>query len=325
MTTSDSSAPGKAVLVAGGRGFVGSHVTRALLNAGYEPVLFGPAMAEDRLSDIRDRIGEISGSVEDRDALAEAFRQVRPAFVVSCIAHGVGTIGLMRSGEAEGDAALAVNVAGFGKLLDAAREAGVRRVVWTSSTVVYGPASLYGDRKVDEADRLAPTTFYGLTKELAESVAAYHARRHGLDVVGLRLPLILGPGLWYQGAASALAQMFEAARAGRDARVSFHDAPIDLMHAADVAEAVLTALNHQIALDLVYNLKAVEVGMPGLIVEIERRKPGVRILLDRIEPPLLFPLVSGARFKAATGFTAKHDLSGLVQAHLNPGAEAMHD
>ena len=60
--------------------------------------------------------------------------------MVSCAAHGAGKLGLMRSGEAEADATLAVNVLGHRNLLEAAREAGVARVIWTSSTVVYGPA-----------------------------------------------------------------------------------------------------------------------------------------------------------------------------------------
>ncbi|CAM5205449.1 NAD dependent epimerase/dehydratase family protein OS=Bosea thiooxidans OX=53254 GN=ARD30_06585 PE=4 SV=1 [Bosea thiooxidans] len=48
------------VLVAGGLGFVGSHIVRALVRDGYRPVLFGPAMAEDRLADIAGRYGRFS-------------------------------------------------------------------------------------------------------------------------------------------------------------------------------------------------------------------------------------------------------------------------
>jgi nucleoside-diphosphate-sugar epimerase len=313
----------RTVLVAGGRGFVGSHVVRALVAAGHLPVLFGPAMAEDRLADLAGRYDEVIGSIEDREALAAAFADVRPSAVVSCVAHGVGRLGLMRSGEAEADAAFGVNVLGHGKLLEAASEAGVERVIWTSSTVIYGPASLYGDRHVDEDDPAAPTTTYGLTKQLAEAVAAFHARRHGLAVVGLRLPLILGPGLWYQGAASAIADVFAAARAGEEARIAFHDRPVDLMHVADVADAVLAVLGHEGRLDPVYNLKGFEASIGALIADVERLKPGCRIALDPIEPALLFPLIDGRRLAEATGFVARHDLHGLVQALLDPQAESV--
>ena len=327
MTTSpsDDTAPdrGRAILVAGGRGFVGSHVVHALVRAGYRPVLFGPAMAEDRLAAIAGRYDEIRGSVEDRAALANAFAAARPAAVVSCVAHGAGRLGLMRSGEAEADATMAVNVAGHGKLLDAAREAGVPKVVWTSSTVVYGPASLYGAAPVDEAARCAPVTFYGLTKTLAEMLSAYHAQRYGLEVVGLRLPLILGPGLWYQGVASAIDEMFAAARKGSAARIAFHDAPLDFMHVADVAKAVLTGLR-QPGRSPVYNLEGFRASIPDLITEIGRIRPGSRIAFEKTEPALLFPLIGGSRFQRETGFTPDYDRAGLVSSLLDPQEEGVH-
>jgi nucleoside-diphosphate-sugar epimerase len=304
-------------MVVGGRGFVGSHVVRALVKAGARPVLFGPPMAEDRLSGITGRYDEIAGSIEDRERLEAALKEVRPSAVVSCAAHRAGRVGLMLSGEAEPDAAMAVNVLGFGKLLDAARGAGVERVVWTSSTIVYGPASAYAREPVNEDDPPAPATFYGLTKVLAEEVARYHARRHGLDIVGLRLPLILGPGLSYKGVASALVDLFDAARRGAPARISFHDSPVDLMHVADAAEAVLTVLRHPAPLAPIYNLEGFKARLTDLVREIGRVRPGARIEVEPSAPAVLFPLIDGSRFRLATGFTARHDPARFVCAMLD--------
>lgn len=323
MTTSNSEPASEAVLVAGGRGFVGSHVVRALATAGFRPVLFGPPMAEDRLSDLTGRYDEIHGSVEDQQALVAAFAKARPAVVVSCVAHGAGALGLMRSGESEADTAFTVNVLGHRKLLEvAAATAGVRRVVWTSSTVVYGPASLYCGGRVGEEDRTAPTTIYGLTKELAETVAAFEARRHGLQVTALRLPLVLGPGLWYRGAAGAIMDFLKAAGRGDEARISFHDQPIDLMHVADVADAVLRAVRHEGPLERSYNLKGFEATVSELIAEARRFRPAIRVVRDVEEPGLLFPLIDGRRFSAATGFSAKRDLARLVYDLLQPDDRA---
>ena len=320
MTTSSSDRPlaGERIFVVGGRGFVGSHVVRALVAVGARPQIFGPAMAEDRLADLVGQIDDYAGSIIDRASIDAALRTSGATAIVSCAAHSVDRLGLMHSGEADADGAMAVNVNGLGKLLDAAHEAGLRRIVWASSTVVYGPAEIYGPDPVDEDAPSAPVTFYGLTKVLAEEVAAYHIRRHEISVVGLRLPLILGPGLWYQGAAAALAGLFEAARRGEGARFAFHDAPVDLMHVADVGDAVAAVLAHPGPLAGVYNLEGFRARASDLIAEILRQRPGLDLALDRTEPPLLFPLITGARLACDVGFSPRHDLARFVAAMLAP-------
>jgi nucleoside-diphosphate-sugar epimerase len=329
VTTSPSDtrtlSPAQTVLVAGGLGFVGSHVARALVQAGYSPVLFGPPMTEDRLVDLAGRYQAVEGSIGDRAALDAAFKRFRPGLVVSCVAHSVGRLGLMRSGESEADAAFEINVVGHGKLIEAAYAAGVRRIVWTSSTVIYGPASDYGAAHVDEDDQPAPTTVYGLTKQLAEALSVFMVRRHSMEIVGLRLPLILGQGLWYQGAASAMVDVFAAARDGREARVAFHDQPVDLMHVCDVASAIVAVLRCSGPLAPVYNLKGVEASIVDLIDELRCVKPGVQIAFERIAPALLFPLIDGRRLEKATGFSPRYDLGALVRDLLIPKPEQIHD
>jgi UDP-glucose 4-epimerase len=304
------------VLVVGGRGFVGSHVVRALVAAGTRPHLFGPRMAEDRLADLTGAFDEHEGTLEARERLREVLAAAEARLVVSCAAHGAGRLGLMRSGEAEAEAALAVNVLGHRNLLEAAREAGVERAVWTSSTVVYGPADRYPAQPVDEAAPTAPVTFYGLTKVLAEEIAAYHVRRHGQSVVGLRLPLVLGPGLWYAGVGAGLMSLFEAARTGAPARLAFHDHALDLMHVNDAAGAILDVLRHDGPLAPAYNLEGFRARASDIVADIRSLRPNADIALDVTEPPLLFPLISGARLRADVGFAARYDRRAFAAALL---------
>lgn len=312
------------ILVAGGLGFVGSHVVRALVGAGYRPVVFGPAMAEDRLADIAGRYELCEGSITDAEALDAAFTRYKPAQVVSCVAHGVGRQGLMRAGEAETDTAFEINLTGHRRLLEAACRAGVRRIVWTGSAVVYGPASAYAASHVDEDDPSGPTTVYGVTKQLAEVLSDFMARRHGVEIVSMRLPLILGQGLWYQGAASAISEIFAAAREGRPASVTFHDHAVDLMHVVDAAAAMLALLRHSGPVRSAYNIKGFEASIGEIIEAARIRRPDAEIALERIEPALLLPLMDGARFMAETGFAPGYDLGRLADDFLEP-AEQTHD
>lgn len=318
MARPSASLPGRRVLVVGGRGFVGSHVVHALTKAGAAVHVLGPSMPKDRADVLPPGTGETIGSVDDRETLAQAFAASAATDVVSCAGYGSGRLGLMRSGEAHRDAAMAVNVVGHGRLIEAAREHSVRRLVWTSSTVVYGPAALYGAARVDESAARAPVTFYGLTKSLAEDISAFEARRGGIEVVALRLPLVLGPGLWYAGAAAAFVAMLAASRAGQGHRLAFHDRPIDLMHVTDTADAILTLLLHDGPVADTYNLEGFTARASDLVSDVLAIRPGLDLALEPAgKPAHLFPLVSGERLRRDTGFVARHDRASFVRAMLS--------
>ena len=304
------------ILVVGGRGFVGAHIVRLLLAGGNRVHVFGPDMAIDLLHDVRSRLDETIGSVEDTAALDAVMAAARPAAIVSCAAYGEGDAGLMRSGETDADRAFAVNVDGFRHLIGTAARHGVRRIVWTSSTVVYGPADAYADARVDERSAKAPRTVYGLTKHLAEDVAIFLARRHRIEIVGLRLPLVLGPGLWYQGAAAALIALLRAARNHEAHTIAFHDAPMDLMHVADAARAVVATLEAASIGLPIYNINGFTARASDLVQAIAAQRPRLRITHEVQPAPMRFPLISDAAFRRAFAFAPDYDLIGFVAAML---------
>ena len=309
---SEHGSAGATILVVGGRGFVGSHIVRALIVRGYRVHVFGPHMAMDLLRDVRPHLSETIGSVEDTAALDAVMTASRPSAIVTCAAYGAGNAGLMRSGESDADRAFAVNVDGFRHLIDVAARHAVRRIVWTSSTVVYGPADAYSDTRVDERSAKAPRTVYGLTKHLAEELAIFLAVRHELDIVGLRLPLVLGPGLWYQGAAAALIALLRAARNGEAHTIAFHDLAMDLMHVADTARAVVAALEAATVALPLYNINGFTASASDLVRTIAAQRPGPRITHEVQPPAMQFPLISDAAFRHAFAFAPDYDLIGFV-------------
>jgi UDP-glucose 4-epimerase len=319
-STSDFFDTAKPVLVIGGRGFVGSHIVRALLDAGLAPHVYGPSMDQDLLSDCKSRFGETYGTVENHEEIEAAIRESGAGAVVTAAAYSGGNQGLMRGGEADADKAMAVNVEGFRHTLEAAHRQGVRRVVWADSTVVYGSADLYPKERVDEDDPRHPTTFYGLTKVLGEDIAQYYRDRRGMDVIGLRMSLLLGPDLWYRGAASAIADVIGNAAPGAVHRVSFHDERIDLMHVADIADATLLALRSPRRLEAFYNVNGFTASLGEIARRVEAAVPGYRVEHEIVPSQLIFPLVSDRRFREDTGYRPARSLDDVIAELTGKGS-----
>lgn len=159
--------------ISGGSGFLGTHLARHLIEEGHtvrtlDLVLDHPAGVEAILGDVRDAPA-CARLASDADVLVHA----AAALPIR------GRPGELRS----------VNVGGTATILAAAAEAGVRRVVFLSSAVVYG---LAGGRPSAEETRLAPIEPYGASKAEAEDVCRAFGVR-GLEVVVLRPSAFVGP------------------------------------------------------------------------------------------------------------------------------------
>jgi dihydroflavonol-4-reductase len=171
-------------LVTGGTGFVGSHVVRALHAAGHSArVLHRPASKLDGLADVP--FESAIGDILDSAALRAACAGCEVVYHVAAVAD---------YWRADKNKMFEANVGGTQSVLAAAKAAGVRRVVFTSSAAVIGARP---DRSpATEADdfNLPPAHFpYGYSKVLAERVVG-EAVAAGQDVVIVNPVVILGPG-----------------------------------------------------------------------------------------------------------------------------------
>ena len=168
------------VLVTGGAGFIGSHVVDRLLAAGMAPRIFDVRQSEHHAAD---EVDSVLGDLLDRDAVRAAMDRC-DAVVHLAAAADVDDVAL-RPAEAE-----AVNARGTLNVLEAARGAGVSRVVYASTIWVYGSAT--GTVDEDHTVEL-PDHLYTATKLAGEMYCRSYAALYGLECTVLRFGIPFGP------------------------------------------------------------------------------------------------------------------------------------
>lgn len=170
--------------VTGGTGFVGSHIVRVLLEDGHSVhVLHRQSSKLDALEglDYETAIGDIT----DYDSMVVAFENCDWVFHVAAVAD---------YWRADHDWMFEVNVEGTRKVLQAAKDAGVKRVIFTSSASAVGLSEDGTPSNESVEFNLSPKQFpYAYSKVLAENIVR-EAASSGQDVVMLNPSVVIGPG-----------------------------------------------------------------------------------------------------------------------------------
>jgi UDP-glucose 4-epimerase len=172
-------------LVTGGAGFIGSHLVEALVERG-DRVRVLDNLSTGFLSNldlVRDRVEFIEGDLVDQAAVGRAVRGV------DCVFHQAALASVPRSVERPLDTHAAC-VTGTLALLDGARRAGVRRLVYAGSSSAYGNAPTSSKR---ESDPPAPISPYGAAKLAGECYARAFTATYGFETVTLRYFNVFGP------------------------------------------------------------------------------------------------------------------------------------
>jgi UDP-N-acetylglucosamine 4-epimerase len=184
---------GETWLVTGAAGFIGSHLVEVLLSSGQRVRGLDDFSAGKRanLEEVRVKVGDAAWS---RFALIEGdLRDPRvcgDACTGAAIVLHQAALGSVPRSIADPRAFLAVNVSGFAELLLAARDQGVRRVVYASSSSVYGDAGALAGREGEEGRPLSP---YAASKSMDEELASAFAASYGQELCGLRYFNVFGP------------------------------------------------------------------------------------------------------------------------------------
>ncbi len=178
------------VLVTGGAGFIGSHIVADLLRAGHRVTIFDNFSSglRENLAIFDSDVEIVEGDILDPEALKAAARGK------DAISHQAAQLEITKCLDDPIDD-MRTNLVGTINVLEAARAAGVARVVNASSACIYGQAV---DPPSDEdAAPHDPNWSYGASKLAAEKYAQIFSNDYGFAVHSLRYGITYGPREWY--------------------------------------------------------------------------------------------------------------------------------
>jgi nucleoside-diphosphate-sugar epimerase len=219
------------LLITGGAGCLGAELAHQLVESGQPVIAFDNRPDFSRLEAIRQRITFVQGDVGDSAAVEAAIR----GHGVTEIYHLAAILGNVS--ENEHVASFHSNVAGTFNVFEAARNCGVEKVLFASSTGTYG-WGLDPDTSGDET-RQAPGIVYGVEKLYGEGLGRWFRNRHGLDYRGIRYAQVMAPNFrhcWVWAPA-----MIEDAALGRPhvCDTATPDSTISMLYIRDAARAAI--------------------------------------------------------------------------------------
>jgi UDP-glucose 4-epimerase len=245
-------------LVTGGAGYIGSHVVRALVEAGLETVVIDD-LSSGHEGFVPSGIPFVRGSILDRELLANTIDRHKVTGVIHIAGFKYAGVSVQRPLHTYDQ-----NVTGMLVLLEAMQQKGVDRIVFSSSAAVYGTPST---EIVTEETAKSPESPYGESKLIGEWLLRDCAVATGLRYTALRYFNVVGSGdvsLTDTSPHNLFPLVFDALVEGRTPRINGDDYPTpdgtavrDYIHVADLAVSHVAAARRLDAgepLQTAYNL-----------------------------------------------------------------------
>ena len=270
------------VLVTGGQGCIGAWVIKSLLERGIDTLMFDlqPDSARLRMiasPEVASRVRVVTGRIEDTEQVKALIRNEGITHIVHLAAV------LMPFCQANPVAGGMINVIGTLNLFEGARDSGRDvRIVYASSSAVWGPPEAYEERALSEADTPMPATHYGVFKHANEGNARVFYATNGISSIGLRPWTVYGVGR-DAGLTADPTLALRAAAKGEQFQIRL-TGDMDLQYVEDVAEIFLRCLFSPVTGAHVFNLAGEIISMDHFIRTVEELDPQTAGLLTAAGP-----------------------------------------
>jgi UDP-glucose 4-epimerase len=225
------------IIVTGGAGFIGSHVTDAYLAAGHEVVVIDSLWAHGggRRENIPERASFVHTDIRD-PAIERIFREFGPEVVSHHAAqHSVA----ISSRDPQLDAQ--VNVLGLLNVLETSVKSGVKKVIFAGSGASFGEPKIL---PITEATPQKPESPYAITKMVAEHYLRFYRAQHNIEFTVLRYGNVYGPRQDPNGEAGVVSIFIGRFLAHQGVKIYWDgDQTRDYIYVGDVAAANVQALS----------------------------------------------------------------------------------
>ncbi len=300
------------VLVTGGNGLIGSRIIRKLLERGESVASFDLAPPRPQLP-LHRHLAEVPFYRGDITQL--------PHLLEACACHLVRRIIHMAAllppdTEERPHFGMQVNILGTNNVFEAARWAGIARVVYASSIAVYGVQETFGARPLTEDDLTAPINVYGFTKAANDFAAAKYRERYGLDLRGIRIGTVFGHGRTTGMTGMIGGLLISLPAIGQPVNMPFRpEEASPMIHAEDAAEIFVQAVLSESLRHNVY-LTGGHLATIGDLADLVRRFiPAAQITTGDQAVPHVYR-VDNSRMLADFGYELP-PLEVRVREHIN--------
>lgn len=299
---------GQLVLVTGGAGFIGSHLVDGLLAVGAEVRVLENFETGHR-ANLTHCLGDIDllvGDIRDLDTCRQAVRNV------DHVLHQAALGSVPRSIE-QPSTTIATNVTGTANVFTAARDQGIKRVVYASSSSVYGDTEALPKREGEEGNPLSP---YAVSKVMNEELAQVYALCYQMQFVGLRYFNVYGPRQDPNGPYAAVIPRFFAACAAGESPIIYGDGQQsrDFTYISDVVRANLLA-----AAGSTEGAIALNIGAGSTTTVTELAAEIIRASGAEVEPRYEEPRPGDVRFSRADTSWALGAIGWRAEVDLRQG------